>query len=112
MTDTTVKKVNASHSPTGDMGQIYLVAGKKMSMRLWRDMEPSDDKTPQTRPYETVGYVVDGVAELEIEGQKVRLEPGDAWVVPPEANHTYHVLERFTAIEATSPPARVAGRDE
>jgi hypothetical protein len=34
-TDTTIKKVEASSSPRGEMGQKYLVAGKRVSMRLW-----------------------------------------------------------------------------
>ncbi|HAX79370.1 MAG TPA: cupin domain-containing protein, partial [Cyanobacteria bacterium UBA11372] len=28
------------------------------------------------------------------------------------ASHTYKILEPFTAVEATSPPAQVHGRDE
>ena len=35
MTDTTIKKVSASHSPKGEMGQKYLVSGKTLTMRLW-----------------------------------------------------------------------------
>jgi hypothetical protein len=42
----------------------------------------------------------------------VVLEPGDAWLVPKGTVHTYHILEPFTAIEATYPPAHVHGRDE
>jgi quercetin dioxygenase-like cupin family protein len=42
----------------------------------------------------------------------VRLEPGDSWVVPRGAAHTYKILEPFTAVEATSPPAHAHGRDE
>jgi hypothetical protein len=34
MADTTVKKVEAASSPKGEMGQRYLVAGKRVSMRL------------------------------------------------------------------------------
>jgi uncharacterized cupin superfamily protein len=34
------------------------------------------------------------------------LEAGDSWLVPQGAEHTYAILETFTAIEATSPPAR------
>jgi quercetin dioxygenase-like cupin family protein len=41
----------------------------------------------------------------------VILEPGDSWLVPPGAEHSYAILERFTAIEATAPPAQVHGRD-
>jgi quercetin dioxygenase-like cupin family protein len=110
MTDTTVKKVSSSTSPRGEMGQVYLVSGKRVSMRLWRDEEPHDKETAR-RDYETVGYVVSGRAELEIEGQTIKLEPGDSWLVPAGAEHKYRILETFTAVEATSPPAQVHGRD-
>jgi quercetin dioxygenase-like cupin family protein len=64
------------------------------------------------RDYETVGYVVSGRAELHSEGQTVVLAPGDSWVVPRHARHSYQILEPFTAVEATHPPAQVHGRDE
>jgi hypothetical protein len=37
---------------------------------------------------------------------------GDSWVVPKGALHRYTILEPFTAVEATYPPAHVHGRDE
>ncbi len=52
-----------------------------------------------------------GRAELHIEGQMVLLEPGNSWVVPKGAKHSYTILETFTAVEATSPPFQVHGRD-
>jgi mannose-6-phosphate isomerase-like protein (cupin superfamily) len=108
--DATVKKVSSQTSPRGDMGQTYLVSGRRVSMRLWRNEEPKS--TPATeRDYETVGYVISGRAELDLEGQMVRLEPGDSWLVPPGARHSYRILEPLTAVEATSPPAQVHGRD-
>lgn len=109
--DTTVKKIDAAHSPTGEMGQKYLASGTRLAMRLWRERPPGDEKAPRTRPYETVGYALEGKAELELEGQTVTLEPGDSWVVPEGARHTYRILEPFTAVEATSPPAHAKGRD-
>ncbi|MEX0938677.1 MAG: cupin domain-containing protein [Pirellulales bacterium] len=112
MPDTTVKKVASAHSPTGKMGQKYLAMGKSISMRLWEDKEPNQDKPATSRDYETVGYVVSGRAELNLEGQTVVLEAGDSWVVPKGASHSYKVLEPFTAVEATSPPAEVHARDE
>ena len=112
MSDTTIKKVSSPNSPKGEMGQVYLVSGKKVSMRLWRDEEPGGDAQPTRREYETVGYVIAGRAELTLEGQTLRLEPGDSWLVPPGAEHAYRILERFTAVEATAPPAQVHGRDE
>ncbi|MFP4102046.1 cupin domain-containing protein [Coleofasciculus sp.] len=112
MTDTTVKKVQSQHSPSGEMGQTYLVSGKSLSMRLWQDEQPSEPKPKTQRDYETVGYVIQGRAELHLEEQKIVLEPGDSWLVPQGASHTYKILEPFTAVEATSPPAEVHGRDE
>jgi quercetin dioxygenase-like cupin family protein len=92
------------------MGQTYLTSGKRVSMRLWQREEPQP--LPVTaRDYETVGYVISGKAELDIEGQTVRLEPGDSWLVPAGARHTYRILEPLTAVEATAPPAQVHGRD-
>jgi len=94
------------------MGQRCLVSGKNVSMRLWEGETTESEKHPTTRDYETVGYVISGRAELRLEGQKVTLEPGDSWVVPRGAKHTYQILEPFTAVEATYPPAQVHGRDE
>jgi quercetin dioxygenase-like cupin family protein len=112
MTDTSVKKVSAAYSPKGEMGQRYLVSGKSVSMRLWQDEPPGQGKSAARRAYETVGYVVAGRAELEIEGQTLQLEPGDSWLVPRDALHRYTIKEPFTAIEATAPPSQVHGRDE
>ena len=111
MTDKTVKKVSSSTSPHGDAGQKYLASGKRVAMRLWEDEQPTDAKPVTAREYETVGYVISGRAELHLEGQQVALEPGDSWLVPAGARHTYRILEPFTAVEATSPVAHAEGRD-
>jgi quercetin dioxygenase-like cupin family protein len=111
MQDTTVQKVSSGHSPRGPMGQKYLVSGKRVSMRLWEAEVPGSD-AEHARQYETVGYVLQGRAELHIEGQMIRLEPGDSWLVPAGARHSYRILEPFTAVEATAPPSQVHGRDE
>ncbi|MBC6611626.1 cupin domain-containing protein [Hymenobacter sp. BT507] len=112
MADTTITKVDSKHSPTGPEGEKYLASGVHVSMRMWENEQPAEAKEPSTRPYETVGYVISGRAELHLEGQKVILEPGNSWVVPKGASHTYNILEAFTAVEATSPPAQVHGREE
>jgi quercetin dioxygenase-like cupin family protein len=112
MSDTSVMKVKSAHSPKGELGQKYLATGIHVSMRLWEEEQPGEPKPPTQRDYETVGYVIKGRAELHLEGQMVLLEAGDSWVVPKGASHTYNILESFTAVEATSPPAEVHGRDE
>jgi quercetin dioxygenase-like cupin family protein len=110
-TDTSVTKVNSDFSPHGDLGQKYLASGTHIAMRLW-DNEPPGEAKPQTqRDYETVGYVISGRAELHLEGQKLLLERGDSWTVPKGASHSYKILEPFTAVEATCPPAHAHGRD-
>ena len=109
--DTSVKKVQSATAPHGPQGQAYLVSGKNVAMRRWRK-EPTADKAKATRPYETVGYVIEGTAKLHLEGQVIELEPGDAWLVPANAEHAYEILETFEAVEATSPPARIHERDE
>lgn len=112
MADTTIKKVSATNSPKGEMGQKYLVSGKTVSMRMWENEQPNEPKPKAKRDYETVGYVISGRAELHLEGQKIELKAGDSWLVPKDASHTYKILEPFTAVEATSPPARIEARDE
>lgn len=111
MADTSVKKVDSSHSPSGEMGQAYLVSGTRLAMRLW-DIAPTEGLGKHTRPYETVGYVIEGKAELHLAGQTLVLEAGDSWLVPEGAEHHYVVHERFKAVEATAPPARINDRDD
>ncbi len=111
MADSTVKKITSGSAPKGEMGQIYLATGKRVSMRLWKD-EPPQSKEAVRRSYETVGYVISGRAELTVEQQTVKLEPGGSWLVPADSEHSYRILENFTAVEATAPPAQVHGRDK
>lgn len=104
----TVAQVDAQHAPRGEMGQKALARGQKVAMRLWEREEPGDDKAATQRNYETVGYVIDGRAELHLDGQPViQLEPRDSWLVPQGIRHRYKILEPFTAVEATCPPAEV-----
>lgn len=112
MGDTTIMKVDSRHSPHGAMGQKYLAGGKNIAMRMWENEQPGEPKEPAARDYETVGYVIAGRAELHSEGQMVLLQTGDSWIVPKNASHAYKILEAFTAVEATYPPAHVHGRDE
>ena len=110
--DTTVKKVDSTHSPKGEMGQTYLVSGVKVAMRLWNEAPGDGEQPMHARAYETVGYVIEGRAELHLGEQQLVLGPGDSWLVPAGAEHRYVILEPFRAVEATAPPARVDDRDD
>src|SRR3954447_13227909 len=104
MNDTTVKKVSSATSPKGEMGQIYLTSGKHVAMRLWQDEPPEAGKPAAKREYETVGYVIAGRAELTLEGQTLRLEPGDAWLGPAGGGDPYPLIEPVPAGRGTPPP--------
>ncbi len=106
-----VSKVGAADVQAGQMGQRNLAAGSRVGMRLWPAEEPTEGKPEAAREYETVGYVITGRARLRAGDQALDLEPGDSWVVPAGLSHTYEILEAFTAVEATSPPAGQASRD-
>ena len=113
MGDKSITKVGAATAPRGPMGQKYLASGIRLSMRIWeRESPDTQPKAETTANYETAGYVIAGRAELHIEGQVVDLEPGDSWIVPKGSRHSYKILEAFTALEATTPPAEVHGRDK
>ncbi len=112
MSEENVDKVKDDQTPQGQMGQRYLASGESVSMRLWENEQPGEPKPEAAREYETVGYVLAGRAELHLEGEEIPLATGDSWLVPKGATHTYNILETFTAVEATSPPAEVGNRDE
>lgn len=112
MGDSTVTKVDSENSPTGKLGQKYLASGKSVAMRLWDEKEGQRKEEAVSRDYEVVGYVLEGAAELELEGQKIQLKQGDSWVVPKGSRHTYRIQGHFKAVEATHPSAQVHGRDE
>lgn len=99
--------VHQSDAAQGQAGEKQLASGKAVAMRLWEE-QPGDaqDKEAAARDYETVGYVIEGRAELSLEGKQITLEPGISWVVPANSKHSYRILEPFRAVEATSPPAR------
>lgn len=83
-----------------------LVAGTQVALRLWEHAGRDKDRVMHSRPYETVGYVLEGHARLHLGAQTVGLDPGDSYLVPAGAEHTYEIVRApFRAIEATSPPA-------
>lgn len=82
-----------------------LIAGMHVALRLWEHETPERDRIMRSRPYETVGYVLEGHARLHLGAQIVALAPGDAYLVPAGAEHTYEITRApFRAIEAIAPP--------
>lgn len=111
MPDHSIKKVDADASPEGDLGQTYLVSGTSVALRRWEE-SAGEAGEPHTRPYETVGYVVEGRVEVHVGDDVVTCGAGDSYLVPEGAVRHYQVVEDLVAVEATSPPARVDDRDD
>jgi quercetin dioxygenase-like cupin family protein len=85
-----------------------LASGEDVGMRIWRAEEPNTGKETHANDYETVGYVLKGKAELHLEDdQIIELTEGKSYLVPKEKEHTYKILETFSAVEATAPPAHL-----
>jgi quercetin dioxygenase-like cupin family protein len=83
--------------------EAIVARGENVALRVWRDEEPTADKPEETQPYETLGYIVEGQAELTVGGKTTTLGPGDSYTVPKNAPHRYVIRERLTAVEAISP---------
>ncbi len=99
-------KVSAKQAVEGPHGEIGLASGERVAMRMWRNEEPNADKPVTRSEHDTVGYVLSGRADLIVGGETVSLAAGDSYLVPAGTEHTYRIHETFTAVEATSPPAK------
>src|SRR5215208_4507717 len=103
-------------SALAELGLAH-VAGVQPHTSVWTRANPS----PAVRPWSGRGRATSrmvrdrhhhrglchsGRAELMIEGQTITLEPGDSWLVPADAEHSYRIIEIFTAVEATAPPPK------
>ena len=103
---THIEIIDAEHTRKSKYGERHLAVGHAMSMRMW-DCEPAGiEKKPRKVDYETIGYVISGRAEVMIDGEAAMLTPGTSWVVPRGVEHTYEIMETFTAIECNSPPTK------
>ncbi|WP_424950749.1 cupin domain-containing protein [Deinococcus sp.] len=79
-----------------------LVQGENVALRLWSGEVPGTKKEPHSSPYEVVGYVLQGRAEVTIGSETVEVHVGDTYLIPRDAVHTYSFLETFSAVEAIS----------
>lgn len=81
-------------------------------MRMWRVSpgDTADDPGAQrvySAAHDSVCYCVSGSGELHVEGSCLRINTGDSWSVPAQAQHTYKVTsnEPFCCVEACHPAA-------
>ena len=103
----TAEEIAEAKLPEVDEAKEIMASGEDVGLRVWRNEEPGAKKDTHSSPYETVGYVLKGKAELHLEDQIVELTKGNSYLVPKDAEHTYKIIETFSAVEATSPPAHL-----
>lgn len=103
MIPTSAHKIDSTSTARDASGAYTLATGSHVAMRAWRDELPGEPKALTTREYDTVGYVLEGRAELHCGGEIIALAKGDSYLVPHGIAHTYKILERFSAIEAMGP---------
>lgn len=102
-----IEEIAEGKLTSSDSAKEILASGDDIGLRIWKNEVPTSDKETHSSPYETVGYVLKGRAELHIEGEVTELSEGDSYLVPKNTDHTYKILETFSAVEATSPPAHL-----
>ncbi|WP_340105319.1 cupin domain-containing protein [Rhodohalobacter sp. 8-1] len=102
-----IEETSKGKLPEKDTPKEILATGENVGLRIWKNEEPGADKEFHRSAYETVGYVLKGKAELHLADEVKELTEGDSYFVPKGSEHKYKILETFTAIEATSPPAHL-----
>ena len=67
---------------------------------------PNASPPPHSHPdHEQLGIVLQGEYEMTIGGERKRLKPGDAYVIPLGVEHSLHGLEGWAlALDVFSPP--------
>ncbi len=105
--ETTEEIADAKLAEGNEVKEI-MASGEDVGLRIWRDEEPGADKEMHSNSYETVGYVLKGKAELHLNDKVIELMEGNSYLVPKDAEHTYKIIETFSAVEATSPPAHLS----
>lgn len=93
-----------AQAQTGPLGETQLAGGDKTALRIWRD-HTTEGKSMRSRPYEIVGYVIEGTMTLLLENTETELAQGDSFVIPADKPHSYRIDSPATIIEATTPPA-------
>ncbi|PLX80482.1 MAG: cupin domain-containing protein [Desulfuromonas sp.] len=98
-----------NHSPEGyhqvlDKIELKTLAfGEKTLLSEFR-LRKGAKLPSHSHPHEQTGYLVSGLLELTIGGETFLAEPGAAWSVPPDVEHSGVAKQACVAIEVFSPP--------
>ena len=73
-----------------------------MTLAYW-DFEAGGELGAHSHPHEQVSNVIEGVFELTVDGVPYHLEPGTAFVIPPNAVHSGRSITDSTLIDVFYP---------
>lgn len=98
--------VRGEHATRGSEGELLLVNGERMAMRLWKDEKAGAGKGDHSNPYEYLAYVVKGRVAVTMNNHTFEVAAGDSYCVPANTIYSLKILEEATVVEATSPSDR------
>lgn len=64
-----------------------------------------------SHPNEQSGYIVRGRLRIRIGDEIHELNPGDAYIIPPDVEHEAEALEDTVVVEVFSPPHELLKKD-
>ncbi len=82
--------------------EARFVHSESMTMAFW-SFDPGTDLPEHSHPHEQITTVIEGVFELNIDGETSRLEAGDVAVTPSGAVHSGRSVTRCRVIDAFHP---------
>lgn len=69
----------------------------------WVEIDEGATFPEHQHPHEQVVNVLEGVLELTVDGEVARLEPGDVFVIPPDAPHSGRALTACRVLDVFAP---------
>lgn len=61
-------------------------------------LDAGEELAEKTSPFDTFVQIIDGMAELNINGKEYKLKLGDGIVIPAHAPHNFNANEQFKMI--------------
>ncbi len=84
--------------------KMKVITGTKAQMVLFQ-IDPHTEFPPHMHPHEQMGTVLAGALLLKIGKSEKILKPGDAYIVPPNTEHSAKTFNKTTVVlDVFSPP--------
>ena len=82
--------------------EARFVHTENMTIAYW-DFEPDVVLPEHSHPHEQVANCMEGVFELTVDGETLRLQPGSIVVIPPGATHSGRSITASRIIDVFHP---------